>query len=94
MTNQWTYSRFLGSEGNEYGDVDGFDEATKGVDGDEKEDIFLLSSVVEPKHRAKERHHVGKRLEIFCGFLLPYPIERWPASILYIESTWLLNFDF
>lgn len=89
-----TYSSFLGCEGNEDGDVYCFNEATKAIDGDEKEDIFLLSSVVEPKHRAEERHHVGNRLKSFCGFLLTNPVERWPASTSILNQYVSLNLKF
>lgn len=79
----YRYPGFLGGVGKEHRDVDGFDEAAKGVYGDKEEDIFLLCRVVKPKRRAEERHNVRKRLKPFRCLLLPNPIERWPASISY-----------
>lgn len=75
------YPGFLRCEGKEDRDVDGFYEASKGVDGDKEEYIFLLCCVVKPKCCTEERHDVRKRLKPFRCLLLPHPIERWPASI-------------
>ena len=44
-------------------DVDGLDDAAGGVDGDEETLVGLEKSIVDPQHRAKERHHVRDRLE-------------------------------
>ena len=84
------YPGFLGCVCKEDRDVNSFYEASKRVDGDEEENIFLLRCVVKPKCRAEESHSVRKRLKPFCCLLLPNPIERWPASISYnliIEDT-------
>lgn len=76
----FTYPGWLGSVGKEHSDVDGFDEASKGVNGYEEEYIFLLCRIVKPKRRTEERHNIRNRLKPFCCLLLPNPIERWPAS--------------
>jgi len=50
-----TYSSFLVSIGDKEDDVDGFDDASKSVYGDEKKGCAIfLHSVVNPKHRAKK----------------------------------------
>ena len=61
-------------------DVDGFDDAASSVDGDEQELVRLEQRVVDPQHRAEERHHVRDRLEPLRRLAPVDPVERRPAS--------------
>ena len=73
------------------GDVDGLDDAASGVDGDEEALVGLEQRVVDPQHRAEQRHHVGYRLEPLRRLALVDPVERRPARH---PSNWLILYIF
>jgi hypothetical protein len=61
--------------------VDGLNEAAGGIDGDEEALVGLEQRVVDPQHRAEERHNVRDRLEALGRLVLVDPIESRPANI-------------
>jgi hypothetical protein len=62
-------------------DVDGLDDAAGRVDCDEEALVGLEQCIVDPQHRAEERHHVGHRLEALRRLAPVDPVECRPAPL-------------